>query len=45
MRIVELKSLKWAVYDSNGKVIIITSNKSVAVSELKRLSSTSAKGR
>jgi hypothetical protein len=39
MRIVELKSLKWAVYDSNGKVIIITSNKSVAVGELKRTSS------
>ena len=39
MKLVELKSLKWAVYDSNGKVVIITSNKSVAVIELKKLSS------
>ena len=42
MRIVETKSLKWAVYDSNGKVVIITSNKSVAVIEFKKLSFDSA---
>lgn len=35
----QLSRMKWVVYDSNGKVVIITSNKSVAVGELKKLSS------
>ena len=42
MKLVETKPLRWVVYDSNGKVVLITSNKSIAVSEFKKLSFDSA---
>jgi hypothetical protein len=39
MELKQAKSLKWAVYDSNGKVVIITSYKSIAINQFKKLSS------
>ena len=39
MELIQNKRGKWVVYDSNGKVVVITSFKYIAINQFKKLSS------
>lgn len=41
MKLIQNKSGQWVVYDGNGKIVIITTDKSTAINYAKKISSES----